>query len=106
MVGIPAPYENPLVEEVLEAGTVMHADIAIAPRLHKIMAAIRAIRVMALIIFPRRSFANRRNPPRQRANLLELGWPPRTVLASTPRGEPSDGSDSAFDALAQVDGGG
>ena len=53
VVGIPAPYENPLVDELLEAGTVMHADIAIAPRLHKIMAAIRAIRVMESIISPR-----------------------------------------------------
>lgn len=44
--GVPAPYENPLVDEVLDVGIVMHADIAIAPRLHKIMAAIRAIRVM------------------------------------------------------------
>jgi hypothetical protein len=38
----------------------MHADIDIAPRLHKIMAAIRAIGVMRSIIFPRQNFANRR----------------------------------------------
>jgi hypothetical protein len=44
--GVPAPYENPLVDEVLDVGIVMHADIAIAPRLHEIMAAIRAIRVI------------------------------------------------------------
>jgi hypothetical protein len=65
----------------------MHADIAIAPRLHKIMAAIRAIRVMLLIIFPRQNFANRPKSPRRRAKPLELGWPLRTVLASTSRGE-------------------
>ena len=43
VVGIPAPYDNALVEELLEAGIVMHADIAIAPRLQKIIAAIRII---------------------------------------------------------------
>jgi hypothetical protein len=64
----------------------MHADIAIAPRLHEIMVAIRAIRVMLLIIFPRQNFANRPKSPRRRAKPLEFGWPLRTVLAST-RGE-------------------
>lgn len=58
--GIPAPNENPLVEELLDDGTVMHADIAIAPRLHNIIAAFRAIWVMRSIIFPRHNFANRR----------------------------------------------
>ncbi|MGH7914630.1 MAG: hypothetical protein ACREPW_08275 [Candidatus Binataceae bacterium] len=44
--GIPAPNEKPLDEELLEVGTVMHADIAIAPRLHKTIAAICATRLM------------------------------------------------------------
>jgi hypothetical protein len=52
VVGIPAPYEKPLVEEVLEAGIVMHADIAIAPRLQKIIAAVRAILVIRLDHIP------------------------------------------------------
>ena len=56
---VPAPYEKPLVEELLEAGMVMHADIAIATRLHIITVAIRTIRVIKLIIFPHRAFANR-----------------------------------------------
>jgi hypothetical protein len=86
VVGIPAPNEKPLDEELLEAGSVMHADMAIAPRLHKITAAIRMIRVMQSIIFPGGGFANRReSAAAARTNLLELGRPPRTVLASTPR---------------------
>jgi len=57
--GVPAPYEKPLVEELLEVGMVMHADIAIATRLHIITAAIPTVRVIRLIIFPHRDFANR-----------------------------------------------
>ena len=57
--GVPAPYEKPLVEELLEAGTVMHAHIAIATRLHIITATVRTIRVITMIIFPHRDFANR-----------------------------------------------
>jgi hypothetical protein len=83
--GVAPPNENPLIDELLEPGTVMHADIAIAPRLHKIMATIRTTRVMPLIIAPRQSFANRRQVPRQRAGLFELGWPLHSVLASTAR---------------------
>ena len=44
--GIPVPNEKPLDEELIELGTVMQADIAIAPRLHNIIAAIRASRVI------------------------------------------------------------
>jgi hypothetical protein len=44
--GIPAPNEKPLDEELLEAGSVMHADIASAPRLHDITPAIRTTRAI------------------------------------------------------------
>lgn len=80
---IPAPYEKPLDEELPEAGSVIHADIAIIPRPHDITAAIRTNRVMQSIIFPLGDFANR--PAPARANLPELGRPPRSVLASTAR---------------------
>jgi len=65
--GVPAPYEKPLAEEVLEVGTVMHADIAIATRLHIITAPVRTIRVITMIIFPHRDFANRRQIHRESA---------------------------------------
>ena len=71
----------------------MHADIAIAPRLPKIIAAIRAIRVILKIIFPRRDFAKgaQIHPVKAqqfaciRASLLEFGRLSRHVLPSTPR---------------------
>ena len=81
---------------MLDVGIVMHADIAIAPRLHKIMAAIRAIRVMLINHIPAPKFrkqAQSASAARQSAlNLRELGWRPRTVLALALRGERSDGA--------------
>ena len=57
--GVPDPNVKPRIDELLEAGTVMHADIDIAPSQHRITAAIWAIRVTQSIIFPRADFANR-----------------------------------------------
>ena len=59
--GVPDPKVRPLIDELLEAGTVMHADIDIAPSQHRIIAAVCAIRVTQSIIFPCTDFANR--PP-------------------------------------------
>jgi hypothetical protein len=92
--GAPAPNDNPLDEELLEVGIVIHADIAIAPRLHSVIAAIRANRLMQPIIVPRGSFANRAQPAGGRtptyANSAgtwpELGQPARAMLASTAQG--------------------
>jgi hypothetical protein len=87
--GIPEPNKKPLDEDVPEVGIVMHADIAIAPRLHDITAAIRATQVIRLIIFPLGDFANRRKSAAvARDNSLELGRPPRCMLTSTPRERP------------------
>ena len=77
----------------------MHADIAIAPRLHNIIAAIRAIRAMHIRSYSRAaisqigrksSSADARRPTQHLLNtsstlvdLLRLGQPPRTLLAST-----------------------
>jgi hypothetical protein len=60
--GIPEPKEKPLDDELLDPGTDMQADIAIAPRQHAMVVAIRVIRAMQLIIFPRGAFANSREP--------------------------------------------
>jgi hypothetical protein len=75
--GIPPPKEKPLDDELLDPGTDMHADIAIAPRQHAMVVAIRVIQAMHSIIFPRRAFANSREPT---ARARQLGRPARSVL--------------------------
>ena len=82
--GIPPPKEKPLDDELLDPGTDMQADIAIIPRQHAIVVAIRAIRDMQLIIFPRGAFANSREPT---ARARQLGRPARSVLNLTRRSD-------------------
>jgi hypothetical protein len=76
--GIPPPKGKPLDDELLDPGTDMQADIAIAPRQHAMVVAIRVIQAMQSIIFPRRAFANRRRSAA--TGPVQLGRSERSVL--------------------------